>query len=330
MDEPADERADEPTVAKLGEFGLIQRIVARLGRGPAVALGPGDDAAVVRAPDGQVVATADALVEGRHFRRDWSGPYAVGRKAAAQNLADVVAMGASPTALLVALALPSDLPASWPLRLVDGLRDECEPLGASVVGGDVVGAEAVMVAVTALGDLGGRPPLTRSGARPGDVVAVAGTLGGSAAGLALLRAGRVDALPAQLAALVDAHRQPRPPYHAGLAAARSPSPPTAMIDVSDGLVADLGHIAAASGVCLRVRAAALPTPAGLPACAAEVRVDARAWALGGGEDHALAATFRPDAVPPAGWRVVGEVAAGSGVWVDGERWTGVAGWDHFG
>ena len=140
-------------------------------------LGPGDDAAVLAAPDGRVVVTTDLLVEGRHFRRDWSSGYDIGRKAAAQNLADVAAMGACPTGLVVGLGIPADTPVDWLDALTDGMRDEGERAGASVAGGDVVRADLVVLGVTALGDLGGRPPVTRSGARPGQLVAVAGRLG---------------------------------------------------------------------------------------------------------------------------------------------------------
>ena len=144
----------------------------RLPTGQHTILGPGDDAAVVVTPDGRVVATTDLLVDGRHFRRDWSTPYDVGRKAAAQNLADIAAMGAVPTSLLVGLAAPPDLPAFWAERFADGLRDECDVVDAGVVGGDVVRSELLMIAVTALGDLEGRSPVTRSGAQIGDVVAL--------------------------------------------------------------------------------------------------------------------------------------------------------------
>ncbi|WP_242901370.1 thiamine-phosphate kinase [Actinomadura terrae] len=302
------------TIGELGEFELIGRLTRRLPRGPEVLLGPGDDAAVVAAPDGRVVATTDLLVEGRHFRRDWSGPYDIGRKAAAQNLADVVAMGARPTALLVGLAVPLDTGAGWAERLYDGLADECGVAGASVAGGDVVGASEITLAVTALGDLRGAPPLTRSGARPGDVVAVRGRLGWSAAGLALLTAGRDG--PEEL---IAAHRRPAPPYGAG-AQARSLGA-TALLDVSDGLVQDLGHIAAASGVRIEIDLAALPVPDVLGP-------DGTRHVLTGGEDHAFAGTFPADAVLPPSWSAVGTVAEGTGVLVDG-REPGPGGWDHF-
>ena len=141
------------TVGELGEFGLIRELTSRLTTTPAVRLGPGDDAAVVAAPDRRVVASTDVLLEGRHFRRDWSTAYDVGRKAAAQNLADIAAMGAVPTALLLGLVVPAELPVTWPVELMDGIRDECQVAGAAVVGGDVVRGDTITVSITALGDL---------------------------------------------------------------------------------------------------------------------------------------------------------------------------------
>ncbi|MEW2357407.1 thiamine-phosphate kinase [Spirillospora sp. NPDC029432] len=302
------------TIGELGEFGLITRLTDRLPQGPQVELGPGDDAAVVCAPDGRAVATTDLLAEGRHFRRDWSGPYEIGCKAAAQNLADVVAMGARPTALLVGLAVPAETPVEWAEQLYAGLAEECGLAGASVAGGDVVAAPRIMLAVTALGDLGGRPPLTRAGARPGDLVAVRGTLGLSSAGLELLESGKEG--PAEL---IEAHRRPRPPYTAGDEARAMGA--TALLDVSDGLLQDLGHIAKASGVRIEVDTARVPVPPVLG------RGGLR-HVLTGGEDHAFAATIGPDTVPPPSWTVVGTVAEGAGVLVDGGPYSG-SGWDHF-
>src|SRR6266480_136811 len=192
------------TVGDLGEFGLIAAIAAGLPRGGRTVIGIGDDAAVLATPDGRVVATTDLLVEARHFRRDWSAPADIGGKAAARNLADVAAMGATPVALLVGLATPGDLPVAWAQDLVSGIVAECARTGATVVGGDVSSADTIMLAVTALGDLAGREPVTRAGARPGDLLAVTGVLGHAAAGLALLGAGR-----AEPAALVAAYRWPR-------------------------------------------------------------------------------------------------------------------------
>lgn len=319
---------DVVTVADLGEFGLIAAISAVLPQGPAVLIGVGDDAAVLRASDGRVVASTDLLVEGRHFRRDWSGPRDVGVKAAAENLADVAAMGAVPTALLVGIATPGDVPADWVLDMTRGMVSECDRAGASLVGGDISSADAIMLGVTAFGDLRGHQPVTRGGARPGDLVTFCGRLGWSAAGLALLRAGRsADTLPADLAELISAHRRPRPVYAAGPQAGAAGA--TSMIDVSDGLVADLGHICDASGVSIDVDSSSLPVTEAMRAAAGLLGADWLEWTLAGGEDHALAATFPSEAVIPEGWRTIGEVREGRGVLVDSVVRTGPAGWDHF-
>lgn len=288
------------SVADEGEFGLIARITARLTSDPGVRLGPGDDAAVVRASDGRVVATVDLMVEGRHFRADWSTAYDVGRKAAAASLADIVAMGARPTATLVGLACPPTLAAEWVDALADGLRDECTEVGASVVGGDVSAADRTVVAVTALGDLRGAAPVTRAGARPGDLVVLVGRLGYAAGGLALLEAGDTTH------PLADAHRRPEVSYAAGwdLAAAGA----TAMIDVSDGLVADLGHVARASGVHIELTAASLPLTTELREAGEQLGVDPLDWVMTGGDDHAFVATVAPEL--GTGRVVIGRVGVG--------------------
>ncbi|MGQ0467222.1 MAG: thiamine-phosphate kinase [Sporichthyaceae bacterium] len=308
----------------MGEFGLVAALVDRLPSSPQVLLGPGDDAAVVAAPDGRVVASTDLLVADRHFRLGATTARDLGHKAAAANLADIAAMGARPTALLLGLALPGDLDAAWALDLVDGMVAECALVGAALVGGDVVSAPTATLAVTALGDLEGRAPVTRAGARPGDVVAVCGRLGWSAAGLAVQEQGLGTAYPHLLAA----HHRPAPPYAAGPEAADLGA--TSMIDVSDGLLADLGHTSAASGVAIDLSLAALAPSPELLAAAPALGVDPADWVLGGGEEHALAATFPAGTVLPSGWRVVGRVAAGApAVTVDGAVWTGLAGWDHY-
>lgn len=313
------------TVAKAGEFGLIARITRRLPPGPATLLGPGDDAAVITAPDRRVVASTDVLVDGRHFRRDWSSAEDIGHRAAAANLADIAAMGAVPTALLVALCAPPDLPANWAEELADGLGAESAAAGAAVVGGDLSASPTLTIAVTALGDLEGRAPITRSGARPGDVVAVAGRLGYAAAGYTVLCRGfRTPKV------LVDAHRRPEVPYAAGPEAAAVGA--TAMIDVSDGLLADLGHVAAASGAAIDLRRDAFALPAQMRDAAAALGVDPYTWLLAGGDDHALAATFPAGTELPSRWLVVGHVqeSAVPEVTVDGRQFgDGPGGWDHF-
>jgi thiamine-monophosphate kinase len=312
------------TISDLGEFGLIEVIAGALPRSDRTIVGIGDDAAVLTAPDGRVVATTDLLVEGRHFRRDWSGPADIGVKAAAQNLADIAAMGADPVALLVGFAAPGDLAVAWVRELVAGLAAECARAGATVAGGDTSSADTILLAVTALGDLGGRDPVTRSGARPGDVLAYAGVLGRSAAGQALLEAGRTGP-----EALIAAHRRPAPRYAAGPGAAALGA--TAMIDVSDGLLADAGHLARASGVQIDIDPGLFPGDPGLAAAAASLGLPGtQDWVLTGGEDHALAATFPPGCALPAYWTVIGQVRAGQGVLVNGNPVTGRAGWNHFG
>jgi thiamine-monophosphate kinase len=288
-------------------------------------IGIGDDAAVLPAPDGRTVVSTDLLIEGRHFRRNWSSAADVGVKAAAQNLADIAAMGAAPTGLLLGLAVPGDTAVAWVLELTSGLLAECQRAGAVLVGGDVTSADTVMLGITAVGDLAGLPPVTRSGARHGDVVALSGVPGRSAAGLALLEAG-VGLDGADVADLVAAHRRPQPDYRAGVTAAAAGA--SSMIDVSDGLVADLGHVAVASGVRIDIRSASL-ADARLDAAAEVLGADWRRWALSGGEDHVLAATFASDATVPHAWLVIGQVLEGNGVLVDSQPFRGRGGWDHF-
>ncbi len=319
----------EPLVREVSEDALLARIVPLLPPGRATLLPSGDDAAVVAAADGRFVVTTDVLVEGRHFRRAWSTGRDVGRRAAVQNLADVAAMGAVPTALVVALGLPGDLPVAWLEDLARGLADECGPLGVGVVGGDLSGGSEVTVAVTALGDLEGRAPVTRSGARPGDVVAHAGVRGRSAAGFALLAAD-LETLDDEL---VAAYRHPTSPVAAGPVAARAGA--TAMIDVSDGLLRDAGRLAAASHVLIDLDADAFAADRGRLAAVAEVLgEDPTAWVLGGGEDHGLLATFPASALVPGPFVVVGRVLAAPAdgapeVLVGGARPSVPAGWDHF-
>lgn len=312
----------ERRVGGLGEFGLIRRVTAGRTPGPGTLLGPGDDAAVVAAPDGRVVACTDVLVEGVHFRLDWSTPHQVGRKAVAANLADVAAMGAVATALVVGLGCPARTPVSTVDGLTTGMWEEADRLGADIVGGDVVTTGQVVLSLTALGDLQGRLPVTRGGARPGQVLAVCGRLGWAAAGLAVL--GRGFRSPA---AVVGAHRVPEPPYDAGPQAARAGA--TAMIDTSDGLLADAGHLAESSGVGIDVSSAALTVPQRLVDVGSALGVDPLHWVLTGGEDHALAATFPSGVALPQGWVAIGTVREGSGVTVDGRPYDGPGGWDHF-
>ncbi|MGZ4557187.1 MAG: thiamine-phosphate kinase [Mycobacteriaceae bacterium] len=314
------------TVADLGEFGLIARVVQGRSQPASTLLGPGDDAAVVSAADSRVVAATDVLVEGVHFRLDWSSAEQVGRKAIAQNAADIAAMGAMSTAFLVGLCCPATTPVTVIDALVQGMWAETDALGAGIVGGDVVRGDSLVISVAALGDLQGREPVTRGGALDGDVLAVAGRLGWAAAGLAVLSRGfRAPA------AVVSAHRVPEPPYAAALAAADAGA--TSMTDISDGLLADLGHVAEASGVAIEVRRSTLAPHQRLVDVGSALGVDPWTWVLTGGEDHAFAATFSRATPLPEGWTVIGSVSSGSGVTVDGAEWAaadGPTGWQAFG
>ena len=313
---------DDRSLHDVGEFGVIGRITAGRQQPPGVTLGPGDDAAVIAAPDGRVVVSTDMLIEGRHFRLDWSSPQEIGRKAIAQNAADIEAMGARVTAFVVGFGAPPSTAVSAVQELSAGMWREAAALGAGIAGGDMVSSPQWVISVTVLGDLGGHAPVTRAGAQAGSVIAVAGELGRSAAGLALQHngIGGFDEIR-------DFHRVPQPPYRQGAVAAEAGA--QAMTDVSDGLLADLGHIAAASGVVLDLESELLqPDVDAISAVAAAAGADPWSLVLGGGEDHALVACF-PGGVPP-GWRVIGVVRAGeSQVLLDGRPWTGPAGWQSY-
>lgn len=313
------------TLSELGEFGLIEQITEGLPTLASVPVGPGDDAAVVRF-EGDPVVSTDTVVAGVHFRTDWSLPHEVGQRAVAAAVADLIAMGARPLAMLVAFTAPGDLTTSWAMQCTQGIKDEAEKSGIALVGGDTTSGPVIVLTVTVLGDLEGRPPLLRSGAKAGDVVAVRGRVGWSAAGLRILTRGFRSPR-----ALVEAYKIPEVVYSAGDEARAAGA--TAMIDVSDGLLADVGHLAAASGVTIDIRRDALPVTEPMRAVAAATGVDPWLFPLTGGEDHAFAATFPADSVP-ADWLVIGavtEVEEGSAaqVLVDGAVWEGSWGFDHF-
>ncbi|MFI5609413.1 thiamine-phosphate kinase [Amycolatopsis sp. NPDC051903] len=314
---------DDGSVAGTGEFALIHAVTHGRRQPASTLLGPGDDAAVVAAPDGRVVATTDVLVQGVHFRLDWSSPEQVGRKAVAVNLSDVAAMGAKPTTVLVGFACPPDTRTEVVTEIMNGMWAEAARAGIGVAGGDMVSADQIVISVTALGDLEDREPVTRSGARPGDVLAVCGRLGWAAAGLAVLRRGFRSPV-----GVVNAQRAPEPPYAAGPQAALAGA--TAMVDVSDGLLADLGHLASASEVGLDVQTADLEISTRLREVGTALGADPLRWVLTGGEDHALAATFPPFGELPEGWHKIGAVTMpGSGVTVDGKEYGHEGGWEHW-
>lgn len=313
----------------MGEFEVIASVTSRLagfqptsGSGADVVVGPGDDAAVLTIAGEQVVFTTDIAVEGIHFRRQWSSLQEIGAKIAAANCADCEAMGARASALVVALA--GRVSEAEACELADGIGAEAARAGAVVVGGDMSSADQLVISIAAIGRLDSRAPVLRSGARAGDIVVMMGRTGRSAAGLALLTAGRTD-LGADL---IAAYRTPHVPYGAGRSLADAGA--GSMIDISDGLLADLGHISKTSGVAIEIDPASLDV-SDLVAAASELGVDPLVWALTGGEDHAIVATMPITASLPQGALAIGSVRAGAGVSVRGIDTSGwKAGWEHFG
>lgn len=329
-----------------GEAALLARMLPHLRLGAEVELGPGDDAAVVRLPSPRLVVTTDSLVEGHDFLRHATTARWIGHKAAVQNLADVAAMGARPLALVVAISAPADTPAAVFEELTIGLSARAEADGASIVGGDLGRADQLMVTVTAMGTLPEEQrAITRSGALPGDVLAIgAPRLGRSAAGLALVLGRRALLKTADsgrptlmLSGIQDPsaaehvrwHDAPDPDLSLGWTGGRAAH---AMMDLSDGLVRDGGRLARASGVTIDLDRGALASDvAQLAGLAAELGADPWEWVLHGGEEHAMLATFATEELPP-GFRAIGRVLPpapqGPGVLLGGVPIEG-EGFDHF-
>lgn len=323
----------DATLADAGEFGLIRALEKIFDQGEHVLVGPGDDAAVLRVRTGHVVVSTDLMVENRHFRRDWASAADVGHRAAAQNLSDINAMGGRAHSLTIGLAAPADLPVAWALDFARGFAEEAALVGASVVGGDLTRSDEIVIAVTVIGACT-TAPVVRTGAAAGDVVALTGRQGWAAGGLAVL--GRGFRSPR---VLVEAYRRPEPPYDAGAVAAEAGA--TSMIDVSDGLLADAGHLATESGVAIDIVTSGFTIAEPLRAVGAALGSDPLSFILGGGDDHALLATFPDAGAVPDGWTVIGSVgeidpgrvaegADGAAmVTVDGAAYDGPTGWTHF-
>ena len=302
----------------MGEFDLLQRIRERLPRpGPRVRLGSGDDAAIA-VPGGATATSVDALLDGVHFRREWSSLAQIGAKALAVALSDLAAMGAEPGEAYVVLGVPSDLDEDGCMELLDGMARVATETGTTLAGGDVTRAPVLTLAVTVVGHASDPEGfVTRVGAHPGDALVVSGELGGAAAGLLLLNrssASEIDHTGGGSIsdALIARQLEPRPRLEAGRALADAGA--TAMIDLSDGLGGDASHIAEASGVGLRIDAAALPLADG---------VTDLAVAVSSGEDYELLAALPPERLEAATTAVekqcgialtrIGEVVADEGV-----------------
>lgn len=337
-------------VQDLGEFGLIDRIARFLPAAtPDVVVGIGDDVAVLRTdPSELLLATCDIQVENIHFRRDWITPYQLGRRVGAVNVSDIAAMGGRPAWGLVSLALPSDLDIEFVDELYRGLRDQLADVSCCVVGGNISRHPSdVIVDFTLLGRVEPDRLVLRTGGRPGDWVLVTGTLGESRAGLELLK-NPMPAVPhAAREMVLSRHLTPQPRLEAGLALGRS-GRAHAMADVSDGLLADVGHLCRACGAAALIRAADVPVGEGCRRVASCRGADPLEWALTGGEDYELVLLASPrDATvivdllrseADTDCTVIGEVMEGPpGVLVTlpdgsmrGAPTLAASGWDHFG
>lgn len=317
---------NDQTLEQLGEIESLRRTVSRLSPSEHAIVGSGDDAAVIASESSFVVST-DTLIENHDFRLDWSTGFDLGFKAVATNLADIAAMGAKTTALVVAIVVPKTTKISWLESFADGLDAGCKAMapGAGVVGGDLASGDQIVVTVTVHGTLEGRAPVLRSGAKAGDVVAVTGTLGTSACGLALLESGNQDLIKAY-DDWVSYHLRPEPPISQGVEAAIAGA--TSMLDVSDGLSQDLLRICKASNVAIKISSKDLQGfEAMLELPALGLEIDPKNWVLHGGEDHALVATFPKDVALPRAFKAIGTVIAGEPVLYLDDAKTDSQGWD---
>jgi thiamine-monophosphate kinase len=326
----------------MGEFELLAKLRERLPpAGPRVELGSGDDAAIT-IPGGATATSVDAIVDGVHFRRDEVRLNTIGRKALASALSDLAAMGAEAGEAYVVLGAPADLAEDDLLALLDGMLEIAEATGTTLAGGDLTRAPALTLAVTVVGHAASATDLVRrSGARPGDAIVLTGEVGGAAAGRLLLDdPGLATAVSESTVGRLRARQlDPSPRLRSGrvLVAAGA----RAMIDLSDGLAADAGHLAASSDVAIAIEAGALPLEEGVREVAAAAGLDPLQFAVSGGEDYELLAALPAGAVDEASARVeatgeatltaIGRVAKGNGVEIrlrEGGLLT-VLGFDHF-
>lgn len=294
-------KPSNPTLRDIGEFGLIERIAGRQREKDAsVLVGIGDDAAVINPPLPPLIkgvvggctpllVTTDSLVEDIHFRRQYP-PEALGWKALSVNISDIAAMGGIPKYYLLSLSIPSDVSPDYLDRFCSGMYDAAEMHGLFLIGGDTTSSpDRIYLSITVLGEAS-KNVLLRKGARPGDAIFVTGTLGDSALGLRLLESG-VESQESGVKRLIDRHLRPTPRVKEGMLLAKSGAV-TSMIDVSDGLLADLGHICDESMVGARVWLDKIPLSKGFKDISEGYGgID---LALSGGEDYELLFTVNGD------------------------------------
>lgn len=308
----------------MSEFELLARLRERLPpAGGRVRIGSGDDAAVT-VPGGATATSVDALVEGVHFRREWTDLPTIGRKALATALSDLAAMGAEPGEAYVALGVPPDLDEDGCIELIDGMAGLAAETGTALAGGDVSRAPALSLAVTVVGHAAHPEQLVaRSDGEPGDTLVLTGEIGGAAAGLLLLESPRLAAaIPEQTAERLRRRLlDPTPRLAAGRALAAAGA--RAMVDLSDGLAGDATRLAEASGCGVRIAAGALPLANGVAEVAAAAGREPLELAASGGEEYELLAALPPERLSEAASRIgeaaettltqVGELVAGQGV-----------------
>lgn len=293
---------------KKGEFGLIGDIRARF-PAPEGVRGIGDDCAIIPQHDGmETVVSTDMLVEGAHFLLNDISAWQLGWKSAAVNFSDLAAMGSRPTGSFLAFALPKTLPEGWIEEFMRGYRDISEEYGVPLLGGDTTSSpDRLSICVTVLGECPAGVARCRSYAKPGDLVCVTGTLGDSAAGLAII----LEALERN-DYLVRRHYEPTPRLEEGMILAGCEGV-HAMMDISDGIASDIRHIMEESGVGARVDLSKLPLSDELRGFAKTHNKDINKLAVSGGEDYELLFTMDPSCKPEVPYTVIGEITEGSGL-----------------
>jgi thiamine-monophosphate kinase len=326
---------DVGDLASLGEFGLIRRLLEHLPATEGLG-GPGDDAAVLPAMRESMVVTADILVQDRHFDLGFSSPPDVGFKALTVNVSDVAAMGATPRYAVVSLGAPAGTDVAVLEGIYEGIAESADEHGVAIVGGDTTGSPVLLLSIALIGEATEGRALPRSGALEGDFICVTGALGAAVAGLQLHR--RNDqparAVLERFPGLATAHRRGRARVAEGRAAARGGA--HAMIDVSDGLVADLGHICETSGLGAVLDTGKIPIDRGVEEAAAVIGVSPLDLALHGGDDYELVIAVPRELVDALGkdisqtpLSVIGRFVAGSGVSLETGETVQPRGWDHF-